>query len=128
VTASSVQESMAAFQRSASSVKVDVAATPILKSSPSMTATKDAALLGAANPAIRNRSIVIGLFSTPLILAVSWHTFAPDAIPALPHSTLLSSPRTHGAWLQRDIHRFTLCKNLTSVSISYWSQFEPPPN
>jgi hypothetical protein len=92
-TGSSV--SMAAFQRSASSVKVDVAATPILKSSPSMTATKDAALLGASNPAVRNRNIVIGLLSTLLILAVSWHTFAPEAIPA--YETAVPTSRwSHG--------------------------------
>lgn len=106
-SASSVRESMAAFQRSASSVKVDLAATPILprtssavngegklKSSPSMS-TKDVALLGASSLAIRNRNIVIGLLSTLLILAVSWHTFAPDAIPAYEIS-VGSSKWSHG--------------------------------
>ncbi|KAG0602694.1 hypothetical protein M758_10G033700 [Ceratodon purpureus] len=106
-SASSVRESMAAFQRSASSVKVDLAATPILprtgsalngdgklKLSPSMS-SKDVALLGASSPGIRNRNIVIGLLSTLLILAVSWHSFSPDAIPAY-EAPVGSSKWSHG--------------------------------
>ena len=92
-TASSVRESMAAFQRSASSVKLDQGATPILARTGSMLASPDAKLnksptmspkevaLCGGSPAIRNRNVVIGILSTLLILAVSWHSFSPEEIP-----------------------------------------------
>ena len=94
-----MRESMAAFQRSSSSVKLDQAAIPILpegklKSSPSMV-LRDAPPVEAHGAGIRNRNILIGLLSTLLILAVSWQTFAPEAVPAY-EATLASSRWSHG--------------------------------
>ncbi|XP_024403071.1 protein PHOSPHATE-INDUCED 1 homolog [Physcomitrium patens] len=89
-SASTVRESMAAFQRSASSVKLDCSSNPILQRTNSMlssetklkaapsTLVKDQ----VANPAIRNRNVVIGLLSCLLILAVSWHSMSPEGVPA----------------------------------------------
>lgn len=106
-TASSVRESMAAFQRTASSVKLDQSdITPILprsssmlnegklKTSPTMS-IKDTPLL-SPNPAIRNRNILIGLLSTLLILAVSWNSFAPEDVPAYEAAVVGSSKWSHG--------------------------------
>lgn len=106
-SASSVRESMAAFQRTASSVKLDLSdSTPILpratslsseaklKNSPTMS-VKDTPLL-SSSPAIRNRNILIGILSTLLILAVSWDSFAPDDIPAYEVAALGSTKWSHG--------------------------------
>lgn len=101
-SASSVRESMAAFQRSASSVKLDQSVTPILARTSSMLASSDAKLsksptmapkevaLLNSSPAIRNRNVLIGILSTLLILAVSWHSFDPQQVPAYEAATAIS--------------------------------------
>lgn len=107
-SASSVgRDSMAAFQRTASSVKMDMGSegSPILprststseaklKNSPTMS-LKDTPLL-SPNPAIRNRNIMIGLLSTLLILAVSWNSFAPENAPAFEAAAVGSGKWSHG--------------------------------